>query len=286
MLQHHSHRGPRSSFASGFLPVGAMAGLFLVSICATEGAVGLLRTTENKTLKGEVTLEPGAVKITPAGKSAATVEFSRVQLLQVDPPERPREPAPGGSGRSPGGTGPSVGRAGLEMDLDVPASRGVLLSDGSFLTWGLRGVENNLLRFWNGAKEGGVPLSKVARIHYAELRTNSMSRVKQAQAGVLLHGGEFVEGEIKSLSERQVSVSSVLFGLGTYEVGSRVAAVVLRRPAPGRCLYVVKLRNGTSLRLDALECLKNAFLVREGILAGTKINVWELLEVRSASSKP
>ena len=101
-----------------------------------------------------------------------------------------------------------------------------------------------------------------------------------SRAGALVAGREFVEGEVKSIADQRVTISSVLFGLRTLEGDQRATAVFLRAVTPRRCRYEIKLRNGSCLRADLFDCEKGGFVLRDGVLRGTRINTWELLELR------
>lgn len=172
---------------------------------------------------------------------------------------------------------PATGLAGAGLSVNRP---GVLLRDGNFLAGNVRGVDNEQIQM-DDRKEFSPLLSSVARIHFFwELNPAGLARLQGGRPGVLLNNGDFVEGEIKAVSGKQVRVSSVLYGLRTFEANNKVAAIVLRDPVPGRRRYEIKLGNGSLLRTDVLECEKSGLVIREGLLRGLKINPWELQGLR------
>ncbi|MBI5386584.1 MAG: hypothetical protein HZA90_18085 [Verrucomicrobia bacterium] len=157
--------------------------------------------------------------------------------------------------------------------------RGVLSRDGSFLAWAIRGVDDRGVNF-HGLKDFVLPLSQLARIQYRDLTPEMSARVQGGLPGVLLGTREFIEGEVKSIGERSVKISSVLFGLRSFETGGRAAAIVLRDVVSGQSRYELKLRNGSLVKADQIECLKGGLWVRDGALRGLKVSQWEVEELR------
>ena len=178
-----------------------------------------------------------------------------------------------------------------EAMADVPRSswphrRGVLLCNGSFIASGVESVSDDKLKLSHGPKGWELPLTQVARIHFRELTLEMNARVQEAQSGLLLGSHDFVEGEVKSVSRQRVQISSVLFGLRNIEIGGKVSAIVLRKPILSRTAFEVILRNGTDLRMDALECEKGHLTITAGIFQGWIIQPWELLAIRAAPPWP
>lgn len=167
-----------------------------------------------------------------------------------------------------------------------PTRHGILLCNGTFLAYTIEKVDDDKLKLAGAPKDVAVPLSQVARIHYWELTPEMDARVQDGQPGLLLGSRDFVEGEVKSVSQRQVKVSSVLFGLHNFDISGKVAAVVLREPALNRCSFEVDLRNGSHLRLDSLDCAQGHFLVGDTLLHGLKIHPWEISALRAAREWP
>ncbi|MCX6905000.1 MAG: hypothetical protein NTW03_16280 [Verrucomicrobia bacterium] len=250
---------------------------FLVCLSGSASP-GKLRTTDGKTYQGEISIEPAGFKITPSGGVAKIIALSGVAVVAIDAPERQNRPRPAGQK-----TTTSRGTGSPPLELKPPARRGVLLCDGSFLAWPVRAVEGDRLRLREDLKAPDVPLTQVARIQYGESPAATSMAPPRNQPGILLNNGDFVEGEIKTLSDGRVKVSSVLFGLQSYEMGGKVAAVVFRDWAPARTRYEIELKNGTLLRVDGLGCGKNALIVEGGALRGLKINFWELLDLRCSN---
>ena len=255
----------------------AILGLALCVLCQPARAVpGTLRTTDGKSVQGEIAIEAGGFKVTSPNRIVENFELSRVALVEMPTDKPAREDA--GSRRDPI---PKEGSSSASRPATntLPTRRGVLLWDGTFLTWSVRGANDRTVRL-GGPKEIEVPWSQVARLSFADLTPEMLARVPTGRAGALVAGREFVEGEVKSIADQRVTISSVLFGLRTLEGDQRATAVFLRAVTPRRCRYEIKLRNGSCLRADLFDCEKGGFVLRDGVLRGTRINTWELLELR------
>lgn len=167
----------------------------------------------------------------------------------------------------------------------LPRQHGVLLRDGSFLAWPVRDMADGTLRFAD-PHPLTLPLSQVALIHLSDLSPALAGLARDCRPGVLLKTRDFIEGEVKSMTDGNVTVSSVLFGLERVQNPQSIAALIFRRPVPSRCRWEIKLRNQSLLRVDSVQCGKNELAVMEGPLRGVKIPAWELLEFRVATDPP
>lgn len=162
--------------------------------------------------------------------------------------------------------------------------KGVLLRDGSFVTFTVRELENEEVSF-HGGKDFKLPLSQVARIQFRELNPAMAALVQDGRPGVLLGQREFVEGEVKAAGGRRVKVSSVLYGLKTFEAENKSAVVIFRRPVETRTRYELALRNRSTIKTDSLRCEKGNLVVGDGPLMGLKIASWELSELKLTTAR-
>jgi hypothetical protein len=101
----------------------------------------------------------------------------------------------------------------------------------------------------------------------------------QGRKGVLFTNRDFVDGEFSSLQSGTAKLSSVLFGFQTYDIGSRVAAILLRDPAPGSWQYQVKTSDGSDLLVSSIKLEKDRVVIEDAALRGFAVPVSQLLEV-------
>ena len=156
---------------------------------------------------------------------------------------------------------------------------GVMLTGGSILARRAQQADDATVRFSESTKEPGLSAYHVARLVYQPLTAELETRIPRGRMGVLLPNKEFVESEFKGVQYGRVKMSSVLFGLKSYDLG-QVAAVVLRdlQPAPAR--YELRARDGWLLRANSLRLEKNQFVSDDPALATVKIPAGDLSELK------
>ena len=105
------------------------------------------------------------------------------------------------------------------------------------------------------------------------------ARIASAIPGVLLANGDFIEGELKEFAKGRLTISSVIFGLRSYDVSSEVAAIVLR-PFQRAAKFVVRTNTGSALFAESIELAEKELLVAEPILGKLRFSARELLDIR------
>jgi hypothetical protein len=139
-----------------------------------------------------------------------------------------------------------------------PASRGIVLRNGSVLTGQVRGVNATAVTLARPREPNlAVPLAHVSRVFLAPLTADVVSRLPENREGVLLSNGDFVEGQLLDLNDSRVKLSSVLFGIQRFET-RRVAVVAYPTPAiAAKSRFHLRATDGSSLLFDAAEVTGN-----------------------------
>jgi hypothetical protein len=106
---------------------------------------------------------------------------------------------------------------------------GVLHWDGSFIARKVLTMDDVKVSF---ETPKGLSLSTVntATVFFSRLSFAQALELRGKKPGVLLASGDFVEGNLKSLTKGTVVVDSVLFGRKSYQVGTEAMALWLREP--------------------------------------------------------
>ena len=130
---------------------------------------------------------------------------------------------------------------------------------------------------YRGEQEFSVFAHKVARIHLrAPLRT--AASIPAAGTGVVLHNGDFFDGEIRAIDNNSVQLSSVLFGLRTFSRWE-TSAIVLNDPLPAKGRFEVRTTDGSVFQVSAIAAEGDTLILDEPLLG--RVRVWPdtLLEV-------
>ena len=104
----------------------------------------------------------------------------------------------------------------------------VRLVGGSMEVGSVESMDDSFIQF--GA--GGTPVATktVANIRFRSISQRMARTVASGRTGVVLTHGEFVSGDVRALRNGYVTLSSVPLGLIHFDVGTEVAAVILRKP--------------------------------------------------------
>ena len=164
----------------------------------------------------------GLVAFNREGSKPATAQFDHVQLL--------------------------AGAPALESSVKGFVTRG-----GTFVAADVFAIDKNLVRYTRASKDGSIPLKDVARILYKPLLADHASKLSPGQTGVLMATGDFLEGDIRSLKEGTVGVSSVLFGIRKVPTYDDLTAVILHDVAPEKTPFTLSTIDGSLYRPKSIK---------------------------------
>ena len=168
----------------------------------------------------------------------------------------------------------------IDLTRSQAAVAGVVLKDGTVLAGKPLEVGEGALSLQApGSPDQKLNVLDIARVQFRSMSPQLAARIASAIPGVLLANGDFIEGELKRLAKGRLTVSSVIFGLRSFDVSTDVAAVVLR-PFQGAARFVVRTNSGSALFAESLELVDDQFLVAEPILGKLRLLPRELLDIR------
>jgi hypothetical protein len=130
-----------------------------------------------------------------------------------------------------------------------------------------------------------VPLSQVSRIFFTTPTADVVARVPDSRDGVLLAGGDFVEGQILDVNESRVKLSSVLFGIKRFET-RQVAVVAYRNGiAATTQRYHLRAADGSSLLFEDAEFAANLLHIKDPILSALVFPFGEVTELNAGPGR-
>ncbi len=162
--------------------------------------------------------------------------------------------------------------------------RGVITRDGSIITGQVRSADTSLVRIIRKDRDVTVPVGEAARILLAWPGADKPPANDSARHGALLINNDFLEGELDGIDERQVRLTSVLFGLRQID-RNQVKALLLRDVQTEPADYELRLVDGGVVLADRLE------LERDGVTAhakrggATRLTAADLLDIRAGSAR-
>jgi len=156
-----------------------------------------------------------------------------------------------------------------------PLSHGVVLRDGTAIAANVVSADAMEVKYERDGATSAVPTERVARLVFAPVPGDFAT--PGDRPGILLAGGDFVEGEISGLSVQPVEwprkpqlkagVKSLLFGARNFEVAREVIAVDYAAVAPGDAKYEVRTADGSAMRAKAVEVKGNRLMADGNTLA-------------------
>jgi hypothetical protein len=101
---------------------------------------------------------------------------------------------------------------------------------------------------------------------------------------VLLARGDFVDGEIQSIENGQVKISSILFGTRSFDAKKEVLAIALHEISPAPSKYEVRLRDDSLLSAGAVAFERDALVIQDSILGTVRLPSARLAVLRQRGS--
>ena len=155
----------------------------------------------------------------------------------------------------------------------------IILRSGSVLPGHIEMADDQRIRFSGPLPAAPVPTSGVAHILFQWMPFRFGARLKAGRPGVILSTGEFIEGDIKSIARGQVTISSVLFGLRTYDLSSEIMAAILHPPDATKPAWEIRTTDGALWRASGLSIGKNELLFQEPSLGLQHVPTFRLKEI-------
>ena len=165
----------------------------------------------------------------------------------------------------------------LQNDFFTPE---VELVSGSTITGRPASANEREIIFAGAPKVVRAPMSRVARIAFQPLNGDLMWKTRISRPGVWTSGGDFFDGDFRALEGRKLTISSVLYGLRTFDLDDDVLALVLQPRRLQRAPYEIETADGATLLATQLSVGDGELLFREPALGELRLPAHEILEVR------
>ena len=141
----------------------------------------------------------------------------------------------------------------------------ITLSSGSVLAGAIASLDGTRLTLRIAGAPRSFSVLNVGTIAFDWLRPDLAARLRPGRPGVLLTTGDFVDGEVHSLTAGRVAVNSVLFGRRDYVFPGEALAVTLGKSTapPPSAEFTVRLRDGSRLLARSLGAREQRLLIEE-----------------------
>ncbi|MBN2507511.1 MAG: hypothetical protein JXQ71_12530 [Verrucomicrobia bacterium] len=163
----------------------------------------------------------------------------------------------------------------------VPLSRGILLRSGTFLSGAIAALDERQikLRQPNG-KELSLLWHQLAWIVFRPPREAVALADLGARTGVLLQNGEWFEGDIRGITSRKLTVSSVLHGVRHFHhEQADVAAWLLQPLRAAAASFEIHMTDGSVLMAQNLTVAPDALVMAEPTLGDLRTALAAIREI-------
>ena len=162
----------------------------------------------------------------------------------------------------------------LEGSITLPA--GLVLRNGTFLAGTVDAASGTSVRGAGLLRGQSISTVNVARFYCRPIAQNQLGRVPPGRTGALLVKGDFIDGELRRLSQGRLELSSILFGPRSYDVQNEVLAVFLREVVLAPDSFEVRLRDRSVLRVEAVSVEPDGLRIQDSLLGALAVPVEEL----------
>jgi regulation of enolase protein 1 (concanavalin A-like superfamily) len=156
----------------------------------------------------------------------------------------------------------------------------VELISGSVVTGRPVLADENEVVFVGAPKVVRVPVPRVARMSFQLLSGDISWKTRVSRPGVWVSNGDFFDGDFRGIEGRKLTISSVLYGLRTFDLDEEVLAVVLQPRRLRRAPFEIETADGATLVATELTLGDGELRLSEPALGELRVPAFEILEVR------
>ena len=165
-------------------------------------------------------------------------------------------------------------------------TRGVMLVDGTFLPGTVAGADGKGLQFsYRDRAPMEIPLAKASWLIFRTLKENAVNKVPPKSVGLLTFAGDFVEGECSEIKDGKAKVTSVVFGISSFDIAEQVGAIIYREPTITDYQWTIRTINGGSIHAKSFKTKDQSLMVDEPVLGEFEIRMSEITTIEKVDRK-
>lgn len=170
-------------------------------------------------------------------------------------------------------------REGVKLNNDNSTPQVELVS-GSVIAGRPRHADQRHVEFAANTRVVPIPTAQIARVVYQPSVSQFGWQSQTGRPGVWVQSGDFFEGEFQQIDGDKLKVSSVLYGIRTFDVDEEVAAVVLGPSKRGRPAVEVDTQDGTRFLGMSFAFAEGELVLRESALGEVRLPAFQIRELR------
>lgn len=170
----------------------------------------------------------------------------------------------------------------MRPPVSLHRDRGVELRSGSALIGAqVESADDRFVHLRIEGKPVTIAASEVARLMFRSDAWDVAAKIPPTASGVLLARGDFIEGELQSLSAGRVRINSVLLGPKEFGIGSEAIAVVLHQVEPTPSSWEVRTNDGAVYVASNVKVDRDQLVVDDTIAGRVRVPGSRVISVES-----
>ncbi|HEV8378875.1 MAG TPA: PA14 domain-containing protein [Tepidisphaeraceae bacterium] len=159
--------------------------------------------------------------------------------------------------------------------------KGVVLRGGSIVGGAVRSMDDSVIKIATSSGEVAIPRSEVALVVFQPATAEMAEALAGARQGALMNSGDFIDGEVQTVRDGMVGISSVLFGARKHNA-QEVVVAALRGVSPQLGAIRIELNDGSILQAGTARIAADRLEVSIG--SGTSLSVVgaQIAEIKKA----
>lgn len=134
--------------------------------------------------------------------------------------------------------------------------------------------------FDDGMKVVPVSTPRVARVIYHPMSSQISWRSRTSRPGVWVQGGDFFEGDFQDILGDKLRVSSVLYGIRSFDVDEEVVTAVLANASRAEPKVELDIQDGSRLMGERCAFGDGEVILREAALGDVRVPAFQIRELR------
>ncbi len=154
---------------------------------------------------------------------------------------------------------------------------GLMLADGSFLPGSVKVADSRSIHFiYRDRRELMIPIGQVASVNLHPMNT---AQIPAKGAGLLTLAGDFIDGDCQEISAGKTKMSSVVFGVSSYDNATQTAAIVYRNATRSTAPWLIHTTTGGAIYANSLRVDQQKLIAEEPLLGAFEIRLNEIANI-------
>jgi hypothetical protein len=171
-------------------------------------------------------------------------------------------------------------------DQPPALTRGVLLTSGEAIAAdAITRLDDDGARI---VRPGGVAVTiaqtDLAAVFFRPVTPDMLKRIPPGHTGAILDNGDFFDGDPAGFDGNRLKISSVLFGIQTFDVTRQARAVILQDATTPDADKIIRLMDGSILLAKTISIADNRLAIDDARLGSVTVSSQNLVDITTGGN--